>query len=110
MRRAVDTAEGVLDRARADPQDVLDAVRNIRAECGAATTALYRDGSVSLRKALADAVLSYSKAQTLRDRSWLLAMGFDSPQSGILPIDCSSSDHLGHLAALISAVLASSGG
>jgi len=76
VRRAVDTAEVVLDRARADPQDVLDAVRNIRAECGAATTALYRDGSVSLRKALADAVLSYSKARpcAIGHGCWLWAL------------------------------------
>ena len=87
VRRAAEAGTLVLDRAKADPQEVLSAVRELRAECGAATTALFHDASGAKRKALADTVLAYSKKQTLYDRSWLLNLGFESPQSEIPPIE-----------------------
>ena len=87
VKRAAEAGALVLDRAKADPQEVLSAVRELRAECGAATTALFRDASGAKRKALADTVLAYSKEQTLYDRSWLLNLGFESPQSEIPPIE-----------------------
>ena len=85
--RAADAGARVLDRARADPADVLNAVRDLRAECGAATTTLFRDGSPAARKAITDTVLGYSKEQTLHDRSWLLNVGFEPAGSGVPPIE-----------------------
>lgn len=87
LERAGDAGVAVLARAKADPAEVLKALRDLRVECGAATTALVRDGSATVRKSVTEAVLAYSKAQTRRDRSWLLSMGFDSPDAGIAPID-----------------------
>lgn len=87
VRRAAGAGALVLDRALADPQEVLGAVRELRAECSAATTALFRDANGAERKTLADTVLAYSKEQTLYDRSWLLNLGFESPQSEIPPIE-----------------------
>ena len=87
VRRSADAGARVLDRARADPADVLNAVRDLRAECGAATTAVFRDGSPAARKAVTDTVLGYSKEQTLRDRSWLLNVGFEPAGSDVPPIE-----------------------
>lgn len=83
VRRAAKAGMCVFDRARADPSDVLAAVRDLRAACGAATTVSVRSENAVVREAVSNAVLAYSKEQTLRDRSWLLALGFEGPDAGI---------------------------
>ncbi len=86
VKRAADAGALVLDRAKADSEEVLHAVRDLRAECGAATTALVRGGGSAAQRAVTETVLAYSREQTLRDRSWLMSLGFESPQADIPPI------------------------
>ena len=67
----------VLARAKADPAEVLSAVRHLRSACGAATASLRQAEHVD-QKTLRDCVLAYSAEQLLRDRSWLKSQGWES--------------------------------
>lgn len=86
VRRAAEAGALIFDRAKADPAEVLGAVRDLRAECSAATTASFHITDRAVAKAVTDTVLAYSMQQTLRDRSWLQGLGFEGPDAGIPPI------------------------
>lgn len=83
LRKVASAGALVLDRAKADPAEVLEAVRGLRHACGAVTTAAFGLEDLAVREAVSAKVLAYSKEQTLRDRSWLIGLGFESPNSGI---------------------------
>lgn len=86
VRSAAEAGAAVFHRAKVDPAEVLGAVRDLRAACGAATTASFKVENKDLSKAITQTVLVYSKQQTLRDRSWLQGLGFESAEAGIPPI------------------------
>ena len=72
----------VLARAKADPAEVLAAVRRLRSACSEATTALRQITGVN-QDALRDCVLAYSREQLLRDRSWLKSQGWESDPDAV---------------------------
>lgn len=86
VRRAAEAGATIFNHAKVDPAEVLSAVRDLRAACGAATTASFQREERVLSKAITQTVLAYSKQQTLRDRSWLQGLGFESPGAEIPPI------------------------
>jgi len=67
----------VLSRARAEPGEIVDAVRRLRAASANAVAAVYEAGSEAAQRAVQETVLSMSKQQLLRDRSWLLMQGWE---------------------------------
>ncbi len=67
----------VLSRARAEPSEIVDAVRRLRAASANAVTAVYAAGDEAAQAAVEKTVLSMSKQQLLRDRSWLLMQGWE---------------------------------
>lgn len=75
-----------LESARVSPQDIEQQVRSLRSTIGTLVTEVYRDGEASCRKSVSDAVLALSKAQLLRDRSWLLMQGWEPDPKAIPPI------------------------
>lgn len=83
---AADAGSDVLARAKADPGEVLAAVRRLRSACGAATTALRQVEGVD-QGGLRDCVLAYSEAQLLRDRSWLKSQGWESDPTALPDIE-----------------------
>lgn len=75
-------AGALLERAKADPQEIEHAVRALRTTTGAAIAAVYRDGDAACQSRVQAAVLAMSKEQLLRDRSWLLPQGWEpAPES-----------------------------
>lgn len=77
----------VFDRARADPTEVLDAIRELRSACGQAVDSIYRDGDDAARSKLKKVVLSTSEAQLLRDRSWVSPQGWEPHPESIPAIE-----------------------
>ena len=77
----------VLDRARAEPAEIVDAVRRLRATTGATVRAVFKAGTEAAQAAAQAAVLSMSKEQLLRDRSWLLMQGWEPDPKSVPAID-----------------------
>lgn len=77
----------VLDRARAEPGEILDAVRRLRAATASTVRAIYAEGSDAAQIAIRNSVLSMSKDQLLRDRSWLLMQGWEPDPKAVPAID-----------------------
>jgi hypothetical protein len=73
----------VLSRARAEPGEIVDAVRRLRAASAKAVTMVYEAGSEAAQAAVKKTVLSMSKQQLLRDRSWLLMQGWEPDPKSI---------------------------
>ncbi|HEY3658971.1 MAG TPA: hypothetical protein VGL34_28710 [Steroidobacteraceae bacterium] len=67
----------VLSRARAEPSEIVDAVRRLRVASANAVSAAYAAGDEAAQAAVEKTVLSMSKQQLLRDRSWLLMQGWE---------------------------------
>jgi hypothetical protein len=67
----------VLRRARAEPGEIVEAVRRLRTASAKAVTAVYEAGDEAAQAAVWKVVLSMSKQQLLRDRSWLLMQGWE---------------------------------
>ncbi len=78
----------VLARARAEPSEVLDAVRTLRA----ATANFVQEAFASDLSGLETVeiqrlVLESSKEQLLRDRAWVIGQGWESEPKSVPPID-----------------------
>lgn len=77
----------VLDRARADPAEVLAAVHALRAETSRVVRDACAKGGTGELAELESAVRETSRHQLLRDRSWLLGQGWEADPKAIPPID-----------------------
>jgi hypothetical protein len=77
-------ADNVLARAKAEPAEVLNAVRSLRALTGAVVQEACAQGDGSATAELERAVFDMSRQQLQRDRVWLLAQGWE-PDAKALP-------------------------
>lgn len=84
LRAAGAAAADVLARARAEPTEIVDAIRSLRAATANTVRAAYAQGSEAVQSAVETTVLAMSKEQLLRDRSWLLMQGWE-PNPGAVP-------------------------
>jgi hypothetical protein len=84
LAQASRTGADVLKRARAEPAEIVDAVRSLRSAAAQAVRAAYGEGNEATQAGIEKTVLSLSKHQLLRDRSWLLAQGWE-PDPTIVP-------------------------
>jgi len=82
-----ESGSGVLARAKADPGELLDAIRQLRSTCGKAVDAIYREGDASSKNLLKKTVLSISSEQLLRDRSWVSAQGWEPHPESIPAVE-----------------------
>jgi len=81
-------ADDVLTRARAEPSEVLAAVRALREATGnLVQEAFVSDPSGQQTQAMQRAVLDTSQAQLLRERSWLLGQGWEANPQDIPAIE-----------------------
>ena len=84
LRAALEGGREVLDRARAEPAEIVEAVGQLRRATGDTVRAVYAESEPSVRDAVDATVLEVSKEQLLRDRSWLLMQGWE-PDPGAVP-------------------------
>lgn len=76
----------VLDRARAEPTEILAAIRRLRAATADTVRAVYSEAPESTA-AVEATVLAMSKEQLLRDRAWLIIQGWEPDPKAVPAID-----------------------
>lgn len=67
----------VLDRAKADPSEVVEVVRGLRAATGAAITEAYRSKDEARVASVERLTLAMASEQVLRERSWFRAQAWE---------------------------------
>jgi len=87
LRLAQAVAEDVLSRAKAEPGEILDAIRSLRTATGDTVRAVYEEGAEQVIKTVESTVLNSSKQQLLRDRSWLLMQGWEPDPESVPAIE-----------------------
>jgi hypothetical protein len=87
LKEAGRIGSDVLDRAKAEPSEVLDAIHRLRTATAEAVRAVYDEGSDSAQRAVGQTVLAMSKEQLLRDRAWLIMQGWEPDPKAIPAID-----------------------
>jgi hypothetical protein len=80
-------AKAVLERAKADPIELEQAVRDLRAGTGALVSQRCTRGDDPAAAPIEKAVLAMSRQQLLRDRSWLLSQGWEPDPAGVPAIE-----------------------
>jgi hypothetical protein len=84
---AATTGAGVLERAKAEPAELLEAIRRLRAAGSETVTAVFAEADEATQQAVQATVLASSKEQLLRDRSWLIMQGWEPNPESVPPID-----------------------
>ncbi len=74
-------------RAAADPREVLDAVRALRATSGALIGTLTAAADESLRQRVKELVTSHAGEQLLRERAWVAPQGWEARPEAVPPIE-----------------------
>lgn len=87
LASCTESAKAILDRAKAGPDEVEQAVRELRAATGAVVTGVYRDGEAASQGGVQKAVLAVSKEQLLRDRSLLITQGWEPDPKAVPAIE-----------------------
>jgi len=87
LKLAQAVAEDVLSRAKAEPSEILDAIRTLRSATGDTVRAVYEEGEERVIKTVESTVLDSSKQQLLRDRSWLLMQGWEPDPESVPAIE-----------------------
>lgn len=80
-------AHDVLRRAGAEPRELQDTVRALRAGLGAVVGAAFEDGEPQSRDAASRAVLEFSGEQILRVRAAYIGQGFEGDAQGLPPLE-----------------------
>jgi hypothetical protein len=85
----------VLARARAEPYELLDAVRGLRMATSSFVQESFENDLSGLETLeVKRLVLDSTKEQLLRDRAWVLAQGWEAEPQAIPPIDVLLADAL----------------
>eukprot|EP00456_Euglypha_rotunda_P004953 TRINITY_DN10837_c0_g1_i5.p1 TRINITY_DN10837_c0_g1~~TRINITY_DN10837_c0_g1_i5.p1 ORF type:complete len:183 (-),score=29.75 TRINITY_DN10837_c0_g1_i5:403-951(-) len=87
LKEATRVASDVLERARADPSEILASIRALRAATADTVRAVYGEGSEATQSAVEGTVLALSKDQLLRDRAWLIIQGWEPDSKAVPAID-----------------------
>jgi hypothetical protein len=80
-------ASHVLERAQADPEELVRAIHSLRSAVGAVVNEVSEGASASQFAGVQQSVLAHAKDQLLRDRSWLLVQGWEPDPASVPPID-----------------------
>ncbi|MEH6759350.1 MAG: hypothetical protein V7676_17870 [Parasphingorhabdus sp.] len=80
-------AADVLSRAKAEPQELVDAARRITEELDDNIRAIFDGDDEKATNALMANTLKMSEEQLLRDRSWLIMQGWEPDASIVPPIE-----------------------
>jgi phage-related minor tail protein len=87
LTAAAEAGADVIERAKAEPSELLEAIRRLRAAGSATVTAVFAKADESTQQAVQATVLASSKHQLLRDRSWLIMQGWEPNPKNVPPID-----------------------
>ena len=83
MMSAASAAGRTLGLAKAGPEAIELAVRDLRAATSMVVKVMYHEGKDAAIKQVEGAVLAASKDQLLRDRSWVLAQGWEPDPAAV---------------------------
>jgi len=81
---AIPRAQEVLERARAEPDELVSAIRQLTAALDQPIQDVIEKGSNDVRLNVQKAVLDSAEQQLLRNRAWLIMQGWE-PDPGSLP-------------------------
>jgi hypothetical protein len=84
---AIGVAADVLERARAEPAEISDAIRSLRGATSLSVSAAYVEGTDTVVADVEKIVLTAAREQLLRDRSWLLLQGWEPDPASIPSIE-----------------------
>ena len=77
----------VLARAQAAPDEILAAIRHLRALSGGVVSAAYEAGDDAARAEISHHVLTHAEAQLLRERAWCAPQGWETKPDTLPPIE-----------------------
>jgi hypothetical protein len=77
----------VLERAKAEPPELVHAIKDLRATAGAVVQAICAEGDPESKEAVREGVLANAREQLLRERSWLIMQGWEADPSEVPPIE-----------------------
>lgn len=81
------SANTTIERAKASPQDVEQAVRSLREATGSLISSVFRDGDSAVQERVQRATLAMSKEQLLRDRAWVITQGWEPDPKSVPSIE-----------------------
>lgn len=84
---SVEHGADVLDRARADPEELREANVDLRDKVGALLTAVYSATDANGLQHVSAMVTAHAKEQLLRERAWLIQQGWEADPSSVPPIE-----------------------
>ena len=76
-----------LDRARAEPSELEQALLHLRAKVGDLVEAALEDGDETSQKHLEKEIMASAREQLTRERSWLIPMGFEPDPATLTPVE-----------------------
>ncbi|MDX9789103.1 MAG: hypothetical protein RBT11_20175 [Desulfobacterales bacterium] len=87
LKTVVAKGADVLDRARAEPLELVRAVQSLRSRIGVVIQAVFSDGASESKQALHEEVIANAREQLLRERSWLIMQGWEANPAEVPPIE-----------------------
>jgi hypothetical protein len=87
LSKSVDVGADVLGRARAEPREIEATNFDLRQKIGALITAIYSGTEFAKLKGVSSVVTAHAKEQLLRERSWLIAQGWETDPKSIPGIE-----------------------
>ena len=83
LQGALADAKDVLDRARAEPAELVTTIRALTAALDAPIQNAMEFGEEDVRRGVQSAVLHASEQQLLRDRAWLIMQGWEPDPAAV---------------------------
>ncbi|MCK9504333.1 MAG: hypothetical protein M0Q95_09130 [Porticoccaceae bacterium] len=87
LKKLMAPGRDTLDRARAEPSELEQALLNLRAKVGDLVAAALEDGDETSRKHLEKEIMASAREQLTRERSWLIPMGFEPDPAALTPVE-----------------------
>lgn len=87
LERCVEAGADVLERARAEPSELERANFDLREKIGALITAIYTGADTASLKHVSATVTAHAREQLLRERSWLIAQGWEADPKSLPAIE-----------------------
>jgi hypothetical protein len=88
LQKSASHGKDVQERAKANPSEVLDAVRGLRAATSEVIQEAFSNDATGIQTAdIQRTILDVSKEQILRDRAWVIGQGWESDPKSVPPID-----------------------
>lgn len=87
LEETIGTSMAVLERAKAEPAELLASIRSLRSVTGDTVRTIYEEASETTIASVEETILTNAKEQLLRDRSWLLTQGWEPDPESVPAIE-----------------------